>query len=159
MTDDLGIVVATRRTALGLRRKDLAERARLSYPYISEIENGVKEPSAKAMRQIADALDLTVAELASLTERIDLAPASPNLLVEAAGRPTGVSFAPATMPTRRVLDAPPAGSSADELDERLRAHVDRRVQLEVDRWLDAHLPGLLHAALDARLRAPEAQER
>lgn len=70
----LGRAVASRRSALGLKRKDLAERSRLSYPYISEIENGLKEPSAKALRQIAEGLDLTVAELASLSESVGATP-------------------------------------------------------------------------------------
>ena len=37
----LGKAIELRRIELGLKRRELAERARLSYPYISEIENGV----------------------------------------------------------------------------------------------------------------------
>ncbi len=62
----LGRAVELRRTELGLKRRELAERARLSYPYISEIENGVKEPSAKALRQIAEALEMSFVDLAAL---------------------------------------------------------------------------------------------
>ena len=40
------MAIAVRRTELGLKRKDLAERSSLSYPYVSELENGTKEPSA-----------------------------------------------------------------------------------------------------------------
>ncbi len=35
-----------RRTEMGMKRTKLAERAALSYPYLSEIENGRKQPSA-----------------------------------------------------------------------------------------------------------------
>jgi Co/Zn/Cd efflux system component len=54
----LGRAITVRRADLGLKRKDLAKESSLSYPYISELENGGKEPSAKALRQIADALDM-----------------------------------------------------------------------------------------------------
>ena len=65
----LGRAIEVRRVHLGLKRKDLAEKAKLSYPYISELENGGKEPSAKALRQIADALDMGVAELIAMGEQ------------------------------------------------------------------------------------------
>ena len=35
-----GYAVVLRRTQLQMKRKDLAERAELSYPYVSEIEKG-----------------------------------------------------------------------------------------------------------------------
>ena len=65
----LGQAIEVRRAHLGLKRKDLAEKASLSYPYISELENGGKEPSAKALRQIADALEMGVADLIALGEQ------------------------------------------------------------------------------------------
>jgi transcriptional regulator with XRE-family HTH domain len=65
----LGRAIAVQRVHLGLKRKDLAQRAELSYPYISELENGGKEPSAKALRQIADALELSVGELIAMGEQ------------------------------------------------------------------------------------------
>ena len=66
--EGLGRAIEVRRVHLGLKRKDLAGNAGLSYPYISELENGGKEPSAKALRQIADALQISVAELVSVGE-------------------------------------------------------------------------------------------
>jgi len=65
----LGRAIAVQRVHLGLKRKDLAEKAGLSYPYISELENGGKEPSAKALRQIADALEMGVADLIAMGEQ------------------------------------------------------------------------------------------
>jgi transcriptional regulator with XRE-family HTH domain len=65
----LGRAIAVQREHLGLKRKDLAEKAQLSYPYISELENGGKEPSAKALRQIADALDVGVADLIAMGDQ------------------------------------------------------------------------------------------
>jgi len=75
MSDDLtartalGRAIELRRVQLGFKRKDLALAAQLSYPYISELEKGAKDPSAKAMRQIAEALHLSVADLLALGER------------------------------------------------------------------------------------------
>jgi len=69
---DLGRAIEVRRTVLGLKRKDLALRSGLSYPYISEIENGAKEPSAKALRQIAEALGWSVAELVGAGESLSV---------------------------------------------------------------------------------------
>lgn len=64
-TDDelRGRAIKTRRVKLGFSRALLAERAGLSYPYISEIENGKKEPSTRAQRQIANALGWELDEL------------------------------------------------------------------------------------------------
>jgi transcriptional regulator with XRE-family HTH domain len=53
-----------------MKRPELAKRAKLSYPYVSEIENGQKEPSSKALRQLAEALQLSLTELMMLAERI-----------------------------------------------------------------------------------------
>lgn len=76
----LGKAIKIRRIELGLERKDLAERSGLSYPYLSEIENGTKPGSARALRAIAEALGLELHELleqaAALHERAGL-PALP----------------------------------------------------------------------------------
>ena len=53
-----------------MKRRELAERADLSYPYVSEIEKGTKEPSAKSLRQLAEALGFgSTAELLAWTEQ------------------------------------------------------------------------------------------
>lgn len=66
----LGRAIEVQRTLRGMKRKDLAHDSGLSYPYISEIENGAKEPSAKALRQIANALGWSVAELVGAGEAL-----------------------------------------------------------------------------------------
>lgn len=65
----LGRAIELRRVQIGLKRKDLAIAAQLSYPYVSELEKGTKEPSAKALRQLADALQLGVSDLLALGEQ------------------------------------------------------------------------------------------
>jgi transcriptional regulator with XRE-family HTH domain len=54
-----------RRTRLGQNRtlRDVAERARVSVPYLSEVERGRKEPSSELLAAICDALDLELTDL------------------------------------------------------------------------------------------------
>ena len=157
----LGRIVELRRTALGLKRKDLAERARLSYPYISEIENGVKEPSAKALRQIADALELTVAELAALSERVADSPTAPSVVEDVARPLESLAMLTAPLATTTVSNVPavsfsraPRGTRVrrddSPIDPEVRALVKRLVQQEVEAWLEANLPGLIRAELETR---------
>ena len=65
-----GRAIVIRRAVLGLTRKQLAARAQLSYPYVSEIEVGSKEPSMKAFRHIADALEMSVVELHLMHQKV-----------------------------------------------------------------------------------------
>jgi len=69
-----GHAIQVRRAMLQMKRKELAERAELSYPYVSEIEKGTKEPSAKSLRQLAAALGFhSPAELMAWVETSDQA--------------------------------------------------------------------------------------
>lgn len=94
--DYFGRALAAARSERGLKRKQLMERSRLSYPYISEIENGGKYPSQRAIQALAEALDMTPSELVGRAERIE----SDDLAARAAGDPdrTDLSFsAPLTV--------------------------------------------------------------
>ena len=62
-TAAFGRAVTARRAELGLTRKEVAARSGLSYPYLSNIESGLKQPSAKALHALANALELRPAEL------------------------------------------------------------------------------------------------
>lgn len=66
----LGRAIKVLRTLQGIDRKDLADRAGLSYSYLAEIENGKKSPSASAQKAIADALGLPVVELHSHAKKL-----------------------------------------------------------------------------------------
>jgi transcriptional regulator with XRE-family HTH domain len=66
----LGKAIAARRITLGMKRKDVAEAADLSYPYIAEIENGGKTPSQRALNQIAQALGWSMSDLLRAAEQI-----------------------------------------------------------------------------------------
>ncbi len=71
----VGTAIKLRRTELGLGRRELAERAGLSYPYVSEIENGKKQGSQASLRAIAEALGLRPHELLAWGEDLEDAPA------------------------------------------------------------------------------------
>lgn len=57
------------RIELGIERKELARLSGLSYPYISEIEQGKKRPSAESLAAIARALQIRQSELLERAER------------------------------------------------------------------------------------------
>ena len=64
----LGRTVQVLRTDQGLDRKDLADRAGISYSYLAAIENGRKPPSSKVLLSIATALGLLGHELLASVE-------------------------------------------------------------------------------------------
>lgn len=66
MGRELGRFLEHRRHELGLSRRELAERSELSYPYVSQLETGDREPSLKTMRALAPVLDVRPEELAAL---------------------------------------------------------------------------------------------
>jgi transcriptional regulator with XRE-family HTH domain len=58
-----GDAVRERRRALGLRLRDVADRAGISPQYLSEVERGRKEPSSEMLASICGALGLPLLEL------------------------------------------------------------------------------------------------
>ena len=62
----IGQRIRVMRKARKLTQAELAERADLSVPYISHIENGIKKASLQAVVNIAEALECTAPELAEL---------------------------------------------------------------------------------------------
>ena len=61
--ESLGRAVKVARTQQDLSRKTLAERAGVSYAYLSDIETGRGRPSSKALMAVAGALGRSPAEL------------------------------------------------------------------------------------------------
>ena len=64
----LGRTIKVRRTDLGIKRRELAERAKISYSYLTEIENGNKPPSPTVLGPLAEALGLRMSELTQEAE-------------------------------------------------------------------------------------------
>lgn len=65
----LGLTIKVLRTDRGLERKDLADRAGISYSHLASIEAGQKQPSPQVLTAIADALGIASHELLESVER------------------------------------------------------------------------------------------
>ncbi len=59
----IGTVLRRIRIGQGRTLRDVAESARVSVPYLSEVERGRKEPSSELLAAICTALDLQLADL------------------------------------------------------------------------------------------------
>ncbi len=70
----LGKAITIRRVELGLSRNDLRDRSGLSYPYVAELEKGVKSPSSRSLEAIAEALEIRPHELLARAEALMLDP-------------------------------------------------------------------------------------
>jgi transcriptional regulator with XRE-family HTH domain len=64
----VGDVLRRERLAQERTLKDVAETARISMPYLSEIERGRKEPSSEVLAAAARALGLSLADLLALAQ-------------------------------------------------------------------------------------------
>jgi len=118
----LGRTIQVLRTDQSLDRKDLADRAGISYSYLAAIENGKKPPSSKVLFAIAGALGLHSHELlASVEGRVQrrraLGRQGPQLPAPSRRQPWfhGAGVSPAdraegpTAPTSAPAWAPAAG--------------------------------------------------
>ena len=71
---DVGSFIRDQRERSALSIRNLAEMAGVSNPYLSQIERGVRKPSAEILRSIAEALDLrteTLYERAGLLDEYE----------------------------------------------------------------------------------------
>jgi transcriptional regulator with XRE-family HTH domain len=80
--DRLGGFIRSQRKLANLSLRDLADRTKVSNPYLSQIERGLHEPSVRVLRAIAQALNISAESLlaqAGLLEGADPeAPAAPD---------------------------------------------------------------------------------
>ena len=59
----LGAFIRNKRKLANLSLRQLAERTKLSNPYLSQIERGLHQPSVRVIRLISDALNLSTETL------------------------------------------------------------------------------------------------
>ncbi|HEY9871242.1 MAG TPA: response regulator [Candidatus Obscuribacterales bacterium] len=80
----LSQILRQRRQHLGMSQEELAESSGLHRTYISEVERGARNPSAKCLFQLASALQMSVSEMMTAAEALQAALADPLqvLLVE-----------------------------------------------------------------------------
>jgi len=67
----LGLAVKARRDELGLTQEQVALGAGLHQRWISNVENGWRNPSYGSLRRLAAGLDLSASELLALAEQIE----------------------------------------------------------------------------------------
>ncbi len=68
-SEEFGELLRRGRERLGMSRRDLVEATGLSYPYVSQLETGYRQPSPTAIRKLADALQLSLDDLFSAMGR------------------------------------------------------------------------------------------
>ena len=133
MGRELGRFLEHRRRELGLSRRDLADQSGLSYPYVSQLETGDREPALKAMRALAPVLDVRPEELAALvaggdwattgTSSYASAPDSSLSIASAGESPSYNKDKVLLSLERRLRDVPPLERIA-LLNEMIAAAVD-----------------------------------
>ena len=143
----LATAIRVRKEELGMKRKDLAERSNLSYPYVSELEKGTKEPSARAFRQLAEALELSPTELLAMSERYAGTPTASPMLQQLVTEATAAltrgepPLAPdIDVRTDRASATPDAPAELTEI-------ITRIVRSELETFAREVLPGLVATEL------------
>ncbi len=71
----LGAAIRARRKRMGLSRRDVERETEISYPYLSEIEAGKKNPSNSMLQRIGEALQTSPSELMAAAEQTMAQPA------------------------------------------------------------------------------------
>ncbi|MFT4127374.1 MAG: helix-turn-helix transcriptional regulator [Gordonia sp. (in: high G+C Gram-positive bacteria)] len=74
---DIGAFIRSQRVAAQVSLRQLAERAGVSNPYLSQIERGLRKPSADVLAQIAKGLRLSAEVLYVRAGILEERPASP----------------------------------------------------------------------------------
>ena len=78
----LGSFIRRQRKLANLSLRQLAERTRLSNPYLSQIERGLRKPSAEILQQIARALEISSETLYVRAGILDEPDGIPDLIGE-----------------------------------------------------------------------------
>jgi len=73
----LGEFIRSQRKLAKLSLRDVAEKARVSNPYLSQVERGKHEPSMRVLRAIAAALDISTETLLARAGLVDDAADAP----------------------------------------------------------------------------------
>ena len=79
---DVGAFIREQRRLGELSLRRLAELAGVSNPYLSQVERGLRKPSAEILRQIAQALHLSAETLYVRAGILDEEPADVDLVAE-----------------------------------------------------------------------------
>ena len=69
--DTLGDFIRTQRRLANLTLREMAQLAKVSNPYLSQIERGLHEPSVRVLRSIASALNISAETLLAQAGLLD----------------------------------------------------------------------------------------
>jgi transcriptional regulator with XRE-family HTH domain len=69
--DTLGSFIRSQRRLANLTLREMAELAKVSNPYLSQIERGLHEPSVRVLRSIASALNISADTLLAQAGLLD----------------------------------------------------------------------------------------
>lgn len=162
----LGQAIQIRRAELKMKRPQLARQAELSYPYVSEIENGMKVPSSKALNQIAQALGLSSSELMLRAESLEepttddssdaMFMTGPEALFDTGPQQQVLGRHPPRAWIEATARAPrgvPATTTHGErrLEDLITAIVRAELRAELNNFARVDLPALVEAEVDRLL--------
>ncbi|NBO80129.1 MAG: helix-turn-helix domain-containing protein [Actinobacteria bacterium] len=80
---DLGAFIRQQREIAQQSIRDLAKRAGVSNPYLSQIERGLRKPSADILQQIARALEISAESLYERAGMLDPKDVAPSAVIDA----------------------------------------------------------------------------
>ena len=80
---DIGTFIRQQREIAQQSIRDLAKRAGVSNPYLSQIERGLRKPSAEILQQIARGLEISAETLYERAGMLDPKEAQANLVIDA----------------------------------------------------------------------------
>ena len=76
---DLGAFIRQQRERANLSLRRLAEKAEISNPYLSQIERGIRKPSAEILKNLSRALEISANSLYSKAGLIDDENSAPTI--------------------------------------------------------------------------------
>lgn len=77
---DLGGFIRQQRERANLSLRRLAERAGVSNPYLSQIERGIRKPSAEILKRLSRALEISAETLYTRAGLIEEGPGAPTVV-------------------------------------------------------------------------------
>jgi transcriptional regulator with XRE-family HTH domain len=156
---DFGRAIETLREARGLSREDAAQLARISPSYLSEIERGLKRPSADIIARVARAFGMKTSGVMQFVEELS----APQTDDEASPRPVQLALkrgralplfsaddAPAAAPHRRGRRREAADADAADLTTSELLVIARRLNPQDRRALVVLARHLLSRGASAR---------
>ena len=77
---EVGDFIREQRERANLSLRRLADRAGISNPYLSQIERGIRKPSAEILKRLSRALEISAESLYTRAGLIDAGPAAPTVV-------------------------------------------------------------------------------